>query len=118
MSEAEGLDRRMFARQFLGGLGAASVMAGSLEGDDKAPPSKEELKPDAEERTPPAELLILSALIQNYPSDRYTDEIFRSIYREIVGDVARGKQLRAFPLQNSDEPACVFRVVRAREGTP
>lgn len=118
MSDAESLDRRMFARQFLGGLGAASVMAGTLGGEDKAPPPKEEPKPEADERTPPAELLILSALIQNYPSDHYTDEIFRSIYREIVGDVARGKQLRAFPLQNSDEPACLFRVVRSREGTP
>lgn len=115
MSDADNLDRRTFARHCLGGIGAASFIGagGAISDDQPSPPAlPEDATAESDERTPPAELLILSALIQYYPSGNYTDEIYRNIYREIVGDAARGKQLRVFPLKNSDEPACVFRVLR------
>lgn len=119
MAGADNLDRRAFTRRCLSGVGAAAMFAGGAVGDD-SPPAKGavEPNPDATEQTPPAELLLLSALIQQYPSEHYTNEIYRNIYREIVGDAARGKQLRAFPLRNHDEPACVFRVVRSAAGDP
>ena len=46
-------------------------------------------------------------------SEHYTDEIIAGIYRDVAADLARGKQLRAFPLKNSDEPACTFGVFLA-----
>lgn len=106
--------RREFARQCLGTLGAASALVATTAAQDKT--EKDETPA---EKTPPVELLLLSALVQNYPSEHYTEEAIAGIYRDIAGDVARGKQLRAFPLENGDGPATVFRVFRANDkGTP
>lgn len=117
MSTAENLHRREFAWQCLGGLSAVSLTSVSAAQDKPATP--DEAKAEPEKQSPPAELLVLSALIQSYPSEHYTDEIYRDIYRDIAGDMARGKQLRAFPLTNGDGPACVFRAIRSvAEGTP
>lgn len=121
MPASDGLHRREFAWQMLGGLGAASLAAGNASAQDKpSPPAlPEDPKAEPAERTPPVELLVLTALVQSYPSEQYNDDILRRIYGDIAGDVARGKQLRAFPLNNSDEPACVFHVFRAMpEGAP
>lgn len=122
MAHAAKLPRREFARQCLGGIGAASIAGHVMAGEDRPPaPALPEEKPAAKD-APPVELLLLSALIENYPSEHYTDEILRGIYREIAGDQARGRQLRAFPLKNHDEPALVFRASTnsrpVAEGTP
>lgn len=104
MPNEEGLHRREFARSCLGGLGAASLAAPGmlLAAEDGKEPAK-----------PPAELLLLSVLLQRYPDDHYSEEIVAGIYRDIAADLARGKQLRAFALRNADEPAVTFRAVRA-----
>jgi hypothetical protein len=118
---ADHLHRREFAWQCLGGIGAASLIGGSSSADDKPKPADPADPADEpEKKTPPAELLILSALMQMYPSEHYDEDAVRGIYRDIAGDVARGKQLREFSLKNSDEPAMAFRVFRAAsaEGTP
>ena len=103
MPQREGLPRREFAKHCLGGLGIAALAAPAAAADET----------DDAAAKPPAELLILSALLQQYPSEHYTEEIVAGLYRDVAGDLARGKQLRAFPLQNSHEPACTFRVFRA-----
>ncbi len=80
-------------------------------------PKPDEPKP--EEPAPPVESLLLTALVRNYPSEHYTDEVLRGLFGDIAGDVVRGKQLRRVALANHDEPACVFRVFRssaAQEG--
>jgi hypothetical protein len=114
MSASTNVHRREFARQCLGTLGAASALAATAAAQDKS-----EKGEAPAEKTPPVELLLLSTLVQNYPSEHYTEEAIAGIYRDIAGDVARGKPLRAFPLANGDGPATVFRVFRANEqGTP
>lgn len=114
MSHAEGLHRREFAWQMLGGLGAMSVATELTSAADQPPPPAlpEDPRTEPPEQTPPVEVLLLTALVRNYPSEHYTDEVLRGIYGDIAGDVARGKQLRTVSLQNSDEPACVFRAFR------
>jgi hypothetical protein len=117
MSPSDNLDRRDFARHCLTGLGAASLIAAGAPAEDQPKPEKAD---ESAKNRPSAELLILSALMQTYPSERYDETAVQGIYRDIAGDLARGKQLRAFPLTNGDEPATVFRVFRAAsaEGAP
>jgi hypothetical protein len=100
--------RREFAWQCLG-LGAASLAAAA----EPPPPALPDSPPS--ELQPPTELLILSALVRQYPSEHYTQEALRGIQGDIAGDVARGKTLRAFPLKNSDAPALTFRADRAED---
>ena len=115
---ADNLHRREFAWQCLGGIGVASLIGGNASAQDK--PKAEDTPDEVAKKTPTAELLILSALMQMYPSEHYDEDAVRGIYGDIIGDLARGKQLRAFPLQNSDEPTMVFRVFRGAsvKGTP
>lgn len=113
MSTAENLHRREFAWQCVGGIGAMSVAARQSSG--AALPDE----PQPEESPPPVESLLLTALVRNYPSEHYTDEVLKGLFGDIAGDVARGKQLRRVALENHVEPACVFRVFRpvaAKEG--
>lgn len=112
MSEASDLHRRDFTRHCLTGLGVASLgSVPAVLADDR----KDEPPPK-----PTTELLLLSALMQQYPSEHYSEEIAAGIYRDIAGDLARGKALRAYPLQNSDEPVGAFRAYRAppTQGAP
>jgi hypothetical protein len=108
MTHPEELPRREFARQCLGGLSAVSFAAPLIATEDSPPPPALPEDPASPASRPSVELLILSALVENYADEHYTPEILRGIYREIAADQARSKQLRAFPLQNSDEPACTF----------
>lgn len=122
MTRFEELPRREFARQCLGGLGAASLTGPLIAAEDSPPPPALPEGPDPPQSRPSVELLMLSVLIEKYPSEQYTTEILRGIYREIVADQARGKQLRAFPLKNHDEPACTFHALLGEssgaKGTP
>ena len=113
MSSAESVHRREFAWQFLGGLSAASFVAGTAAAEEK-------LTQDKPAEPPPTEVLVLTALVRNYPGERYDETSLQGIYRDIAGDLARGKQLRGVPLDNADGPATVFHAVRAAaaEGTP
>lgn len=115
MADANHLDRRGFTRQCLGGIGAAALVSTSASGDDQPPPPAlpEDPKKISLAQTPPPEALLLFALLQQYPSDHYNEDNVQAIARDVAGDLARGRQLRAYPLQNSDEPATVFRAFRA-----
>jgi hypothetical protein len=123
------VDRRQFARQLaigtgcvtaglaaMGTLGAQIPPAPKLpEDSDPAPvPGQPPEAPEA----PPAELVLLTYLIQRYPSDRFDDEALRGIFRDIQGDQARGELLAKFALKNSDEPAFVFNPFRGTGRIP
>ncbi len=107
MSDHEALPRREFARHLMTGLGAATLST-AVAADDEPP------------REPPSpEMLLLTTLLTQYPSEHYTEEIVQNLYRDFTADLARSSQIRAFPLTNGDGPAHVFRVFRQpTEGTP
>jgi hypothetical protein len=116
------IDRRQFAK----GLVTASsvVVAGSAVSLNAAPDekpateTKDPAKPGADASDPvelPEELLLLNCLMQRYPSEHFDEAAIRGIFRDIRGDLARGRILSEFPLKNSDEPCYVFRVYRSPE---
>lgn len=110
MSDVLPLHRREFARQCLGGLGAASLTATAAAADTPPPPA---LPKDPQRELPSPEVLLLTMLMAQYPSENYTDGNLQAIYGDIAADLTRSRQLRAFPLANGDHPAVAFRVFRA-----
>ena len=128
MSYPDRIDRRHFAAQLaLGASGLGVAMAPlhvTIAAEDQPVQSKSEKadkpaektpdEPAAAHELPPAEVLLLTYLTRRHPSDHYDEESLQGIYRDIRGDIARGKQLGEFPLKNSDEPALVFAVHRSQ----
>ncbi|MFO1046244.1 MAG: hypothetical protein U0941_31080 [Planctomycetaceae bacterium] len=114
--------RREFARQLTAGAGglaaALSVSQGLSAETPPAPKLPEEAPAKEEPAAPPPEVLLLTYLVRTYPSDKYDDVAIQGIFRDIRGDLARGKLLSEFPLKNSDEPAFVFSPYRGTGGTP
>jgi hypothetical protein len=115
------MDRRQFACDVVAGTsclaaGLTSMTSSAAEEPRQNPPkdkpaAKQVDKPAADDEKPdlPPEVLLLSYLVRQYPSDHFDKEAVAGIYRDIRGDVARGRMLQEFPLKNSDEPAFVFR---------
>jgi len=126
MSKSDRIDRRHFAAQLALGAGAltaaVSPLTSASAGEDKPAASKTEKgdkpaeKPPNEAAAapelPPAEVILLTYLTRRHPSDHYDEAALQGIFRDIRGDVARGKQLSEFPLKNADEPAFVFAAYR------
>lgn len=117
------IGRREFAQRLTAGTGglAATVLATSPGSGAETPPAPklpEEPAPKPEPPVAPVEALLLSYLVRAYPSENFDDVAIQGIYRDIRGDVARGKLLSEFPLKNSDEPAFVFSPYRGTDGTP
>lgn len=117
MTESSSVDRRQFARTLLAISGIAAVTPISdNSADDKTPAAANGAgKPNEPDERPTEEFLLLNCLLQRYPSEKFDEAAVRGIYRDLRGDVARGRILSAFPLKNSDEPSFVFRVYRAAE---
>ncbi len=127
MSSSNRIDRRHFAAQLAlgaGGFSAAMVpLAAAIAVEDQPAQNRTEKKdkpvekkpdePAAAPELPPAEVLLLTYLTRRHPSEHYDEESLPGIFRDIRGDVARGKQLGQFPLKNSDEPAFVFAAYRS-----
>ena len=63
---------------------------------------------------PPAEVILLTYLTRRHPSDHYDEAAIQGIFRDIRGDIARGKLLSEFLLTNADEPAFVFAAYRSQ----
>ena len=104
------IDRRRFAESLVAGTGAVSALIGSslsLNAEDK-PPAEAKEAPSR----PSEEVLLLTCLTQRYPSEHFDEAAIQGIFRDLRGDLARGRILSAFPLQNSDEPCFEFRAFR------
>ncbi len=126
MESPDRIDRRHFAAQLALGASGLTVAMTPLTAihaaEDKPPLSKTEKQdkpaekqpdePAAASELPPAEVVLLTYLTRRHPSDRYDEAAIQGIYRDLRGDVARGRQLSEFPLNNSDEPAFVFAAYR------
>ena len=129
MSSPNRIDRRHFAAQLAVGAGALTAamtpLAAASAAEDKPVADKNEkgdkpaeAKPDeaaAPPELPPAEIVLLTYLTRRHPSDRYDEAAIQGIFRDIRGDIARGRQLSEFPLTNADEPAFVFAAYRKNE---
>ena len=109
--------RRDFTRQFIlgAGLSAVTVPTAWAASSDVPPVPKlpEVPAPGAAEAPPPTEVLLLTYLVRRYPNDHLDEAAIQGIFRDIRGDVARGRVLAEFPLKNSDEPAFVSSAYRA-----
>lgn len=121
MTDTSRIDRRQFTRLLAVAASGpvALAAANSPAADEKpavTPADPKPLPKDQEpEAAPPEELLLLSVLLRRYPSEQYNDNAMRGIFRDLRGDLARGRALREFPLTNSDEPHFVFRALRGHE---
>lgn len=103
--------RRDFAQQLALGLGLGTAAAATPVAAQE--PEKSEKKDPPPPRPPTAAELILTGIVQQYPSEHYTDEVIEGIFGDVRSDLARGRELSKFPLQNSDEPASVFAAYRS-----
>lgn len=128
-----GFTRREFTMAIAGGAVLAVDESSSSFGQDSAsekdgskrPASSEkkdsdkddqpEKKPaDEEPPEPPPEATYLIGLItRRYPDERLDEVAVTGIIRDIYGDLARGRALSSFPLENSDEPGFTFNAWRA-----
>lgn len=122
MESIDQLDRRRFAQQLLlgaGGLAAVGTITGSpaAKAEEDVPPAPK-LPEDSAPPAPlvPLEALLLSYLVRTFPSDEFDEQAIQGIFRDIRGDVARGRVLAEFTLKNADEPAFVFAAYRGADG--
>lgn len=112
--------RREFGQQLTAGtslaLGSWAVAAGEEPAapPEEKPPQKQEAqaesKPDAS--APELDDLLLAALLQQYPGEHLTPEMQAGIRGGLRRNRQQGELLRAVALENSDEPATVFRAWR------
>lgn len=100
--------RRDFAQSLACGLGI-----GATAGLTHAPMALAQDPDKDKPRLPTATELVLTLLVQQYPSEHYADEVLEGIAGDIRVDLARGRELSKFALQNSDEPASVFAIYRS-----
>lgn len=107
-SESSTCSRRDFAQSLAMYVGLGTA-AGTVPVAAAISQEPEKDKP----RLPAPPDLILASLIQQYPSEHYTEEILEGIAGDIRLDLARGRELSKFGLQNSDEPAFVFSTYRS-----
>ncbi|MDB5348472.1 MAG: hypothetical protein JWP89_6849 [Schlesneria sp.] len=107
--------RRDFTRQFVlgAGLSAVPLTTASAASSDGPPAPKLPEDPAPVAAEVPPEVLLLTYLVRRYPSDHLDEVAIQGIFRDIRGDVARGRALAEFPLRNSDEPAFVYSAYRA-----
>lgn len=61
----------------------------------------------------PEPMLVLTWLLKHYPSSHWRDPgVLEGVLRDIQGDLARGRELSRFPLENGDGPSPGFRAMR------
>lgn len=105
------LPRREFVRD------ASLVLAAGIVGAASSARA-DEPKPDEPPRPPSTPALILAALLQQYPSERFDEAAVEGVFQDIRLDLSRGRELSQFPLQNADEPATVFAAYRRDRRRP
>ena len=107
------IDRRQFAESLAIGSGAVAALMSStlsLNADDKL--AEEPKESPAIPPRPSEEVLLLTCLMQRFPSEHFDEAAIQGIFRDLRGDLARGRILSEFPLENSDEPCFEFRAQR------
>ena len=104
------LSRRSFAKSALLATAAAGVPR-----EAKAR-SKSEVVPQANQQqpVPPIVEAQMAALLSKY-GDRLSDEQKAECKRLLIQAQKGSEAMRAFPLDNSNEPATIFRVYRAKK---
>ncbi|MHC4877052.1 MAG: hypothetical protein ACYTGL_11185 [Planctomycetota bacterium] len=75
--------------------------------EDSTQTKAEEAEPES--REVPEAAWLLGLILKRYPDERLDETAVRGILRDIQSDIRRSKPLSDFPLDNSDEPAFVFR---------
>ncbi len=86
--------------------GAAEARGGPQEkAGEKAPGQPETPRPEPED-------LQLRSLVRQYPAEHLTDDMLAGIRAGLRRNAQQAERLRAVGLQNSDEPAFVFRAYR------
>jgi hypothetical protein len=95
------MDRREFAMQLVSGAAVPVALAAGRFGADQA-----------DRPATPSQADQLLAMLQARLPDRLTDEQWKQVRGKIEGQLAAAKTLGEFKLQNSDEPATVFEVVK------
>ncbi|MBI1345831.1 hypothetical protein GC163_06035 [bacterium] len=102
MSETVNLHRRDFARHLTAGVagGTLGMMAGNTVAQDT-----EQSEPP---KPPSLAALRLAAVMTECPGEHWTQETIAEVLGDIRADIARGKALSEFPLQNGDDPATIF----------
>lgn len=105
-------DRRHFLR-FLG-LAGLGVMAPAGRSLAQAPTPPAGTAPAPPPPAAPAPItddarFIAGVLRRRYSTHLVDDAGWESVMRDLDGDMAAGKRLRAFPLANADEPDVTFR---------
>lgn len=96
---ADTLDRRQFSRVLLAGVSGTAV------GVSAASSAEPEQPPKA---PPPPEALLLAQIVSLCPGDHWDEAMLQDVLNDLRGDLARGRQLSAYPLSNSDEMALVL----------
>ena len=93
------MNRREFTRELMAGALAGPVALGK---DGNAAAPQEPVSTAVEDQ--------LLVMLRTQYGDRLSEEQWKQVRGKISGQLSAAKSLREFKLQNSDEPATVFRV--------
>ena len=111
--------RREFGQQLTAGTSLAMGSWAATAGQEPAappekPPQKQDGPVEPKVDVPPPELedLLLAALLQQYPREHLTPEMLAGIRSGLRRNRQQGELLRTVAMDNSDEPATVFRAWR------
>ncbi|HYY99008.1 MAG TPA: twin-arginine translocation signal domain-containing protein [Pyrinomonadaceae bacterium] len=114
----EGAPRKGSRRQFTKTLAAAVVAGAAVNVNAQTPPANKEPKappdpqPTPAQQQPPAKPSPVAAAYAEVArarfGERLSEEQFESVRRDLEGNVRAADALRAYTLQNSDEPDFVF----------
>ncbi len=111
----ENFTRRDFARRLALGTGSLALVSprGMAEDDDAQDTTSEADDQDTEQPPKPEpEDFLLASLMMSYPTEHLTDEMLAGIRAGLGRSRRQAERLRSVPLENSDEPAFVFRAYR------
>lgn len=107
--------RRDFARRLALGSGSLALAGTCSMADEETPEygaAEGREKAGEKPRAPEAEDFLLAALLMSYPSEHLTEEMLVGIRSGLRRSRGQAERLRNVPLDNSDEPAFVFRAYR------
>ena len=74
--------------------------------------NEQDAEPNPDLPPPEPEDFLLAALISKYPGEHLTVEMLSGIRADLRRHRRQGDQLRTTAINNSDEPATIFRVWR------